>query len=1203
GKKLHLVIIVIGHFSLGYYNFKVPMTEGTCCGDGEKVSDEIELDLEGAITSALEGIFGGGEKTDMQESKVGNEQTIYLTSDNNTATRGENNIATRGDNNTLPARGGNNTATRGENNTPPTQDGNNTPPTRGGNNTPPTQGENNNPPTQGGNNTPPTQGENNTPPTQGEEPPQKKESHSQSSPSAGSNDIDDELNNAIGDALSGFFQAHAGSPQKKSHDIDESTEARGEKSTLQSTKTDSQLTLHEATSPSKHAGGYQEPDMEDSLDDSLEDAIGSALNQVFGKGGDDDGGRSISRQETNPFTPTHIASDTQTISRSAISDDAAESNTNNDTDSIEGIDMDLDAAIGDAFTQIMSLQSQSNINGDSFSKAQNLRESDNKKDAITAFDKNDKVNSQLTLTGQLENKFNDQDLSEVIAQSLKQVLLTSKSNPTDSEDIDYAISNAFKAAMHAAENAEKSSNLYSTSIQQQHPNQKDNNKIITNNSVNEISKNLGNSSKHFDTTSKTAAVQQATKVQREHEIHENANWKNAEKAILEKSTTDIEPKGVSSSSQSQGSIDLESLQMNDILREALKMAAENSNELLSELEIGDTMMESHLELGGTDQTNITKKDSPINEKIDNKSSTKISESNTSASTSTSTSTSVPEPLHLEAPASENNLQGNSTSVPIQTTSRPTVYYDSRKAMSPIKTKTPTSPSTATTTAATTATATAATTTAATTTSTATTTTSTITTTARATTRKSIFSNSDIKSQISLVMNSLTSKINSGELADSQILPAIRQITEEIAAGGFLSQIFKKPLTIDHFETGYNTAERKNLFSSIQLALTFLRKYSEGEPSQNKAEFVLQNFLNQFDNALLPEVENLVEERAEYLSTVCNSTLNAIVAFAPSATCTSDLISVIDKFRNNSPESRKRTRLGNRERKKRWREENFERNKDNELKMRVLKTANKKFGIDETSEKQAWIENEIVKRKAKRSLKPNCDEERPESEVDNKLDNSNSTATGDKDKTVLKIVQDENLLKPIYDIFNFLYFDSGGNKTSAQIISTAAMVASISLTYCDNNSLEVSQTKVSEAIEIVVKSVLERLHIRFSSFKEKRLSESLPVNDTKRHLSEIVNNSKRVKVNNDVQLITASQGWKPPKKMDTSSIKDVTCSRPSLQLPRTSPFISHKVTSNLEPDILRMKKEPGTFLKPKAFRRPQHERNNSSSFGFPKLFST
>ncbi|RUS13772.1 hypothetical protein BC937DRAFT_94811, partial [Endogone sp. FLAS-F59071] len=64
----------------------------------------------------------------------------------------------------------------------------------------------------------------------------------------------------------------------------------------------------------------------------------------------------------------------------------------------------------------------------------------------------------------------------------------------------------------------------------------------------------------------------------------------------------------------------------------------------------------------------------------------------------------------------------------------------------------------------------------------------------------------------------------------------------------------------------------------------------------------------------------------------------------------------------------KVRAENRERKKRWREQNEDRNKDNDLRCRVNKRANKLFGKGDSDHKHRWIEEEFGKRQMKRKEK-------------------------------------------------------------------------------------------------------------------------------------------------------------------------------------------------------------------------------------------
>ncbi|KAK9763041.1 hypothetical protein K7432_010646 [Basidiobolus ranarum] len=57
-----------------------------------------------------------------------------------------------------------------------------------------------------------------------------------------------------------------------------------------------------------------------------------------------------------------------------------------------------------------------------------------------------------------------------------------------------------------------------------------------------------------------------------------------------------------------------------------------------------------------------------------------------------------------------------------------------------------------------------------------------------------------------------------------------------------------------------------------------------------------------------------------------------------------------------------------ERMRKWRAENAEKNKDNDTRCRVYQLAKVKFGPDSSSQKQAWIQEEIDKRVNKRKLR-------------------------------------------------------------------------------------------------------------------------------------------------------------------------------------------------------------------------------------------
>ncbi|KAG0050981.1 hypothetical protein BGZ83_004232 [Gryganskiella cystojenkinii] len=104
----------------------------------------------------------------------------------------------------------------------------------------------------------------------------------------------------------------------------------------------------------------------------------------------------------------------------------------------------------------------------------------------------------------------------------------------------------------------------------------------------------------------------------------------------------------------------------------------------------------------------------------------------------------------------------------------------------------------------------------------------------------------------------------------------------------------------------------------------------------------------------------VHEPEQILATRTTTTLAAPVAAPAPVPATED-------SRKRELVSEK-VRTENRERKKRWREQNEERNKDNDLRCRVNKRANKMLGNVDSDIKARWIEEEFAKRQWKRKDK-------------------------------------------------------------------------------------------------------------------------------------------------------------------------------------------------------------------------------------------
>ncbi|KAF9437893.1 hypothetical protein BGZ76_010675 [Entomortierella beljakovae] len=100
----------------------------------------------------------------------------------------------------------------------------------------------------------------------------------------------------------------------------------------------------------------------------------------------------------------------------------------------------------------------------------------------------------------------------------------------------------------------------------------------------------------------------------------------------------------------------------------------------------------------------------------------------------------------------------------------------------------------------------------------------------------------------------------------------------------------------------------------------------------------------------------------------------------------------------------KVRTENRERKKRWREQNEDRNKDNDLRCRVNKRANKLFGKFDNELKTRWIEEEFGKRQMKRKDKERRRNPGASSPIESPLPSPMKSATSLSDHLALHQAQ-------------------------------------------------------------------------------------------------------------------------------------------------------------------------------------------------------
>lgn len=199
-------------------------------------------------------------------------------------------------------------------------------------------------------------------------------------------------------------------------------------------------------------------------------------------------------------------------------------------------------------------------------------------------------------------------------------------------------------------------------------------------------------------------------------------------------------------------------------------------------------------------------------------------------------------------------------------------------------------------------------------------------------------------QVLSILSSLSNHIHS-RLSQS-VIQVIRQMTTEFMN----TKAFTLSSKAKEILKEVNDTEAKMYFNTMVQARAFL-SVSEDEGKRN-AVAMLDNVIG-----LLHKLEPV-----EFAGT---GNYYDLVYTSFSSVSSSRLRNVTFKSDLDSEELKEQIRIGNRERKKKWREVNSERNKDVDLRARVIRRATLMFGETASAEKDAWVEEEFRKRREKR----------------------------------------------------------------------------------------------------------------------------------------------------------------------------------------------------------------------------------------------
>ncbi|ODQ82228.1 hypothetical protein BABINDRAFT_5227 [Babjeviella inositovora NRRL Y-12698] len=196
-----------------------------------------------------------------------------------------------------------------------------------------------------------------------------------------------------------------------------------------------------------------------------------------------------------------------------------------------------------------------------------------------------------------------------------------------------------------------------------------------------------------------------------------------------------------------------------------------------------------------------------------------------------------------------------------------------------------------------------------------------------------------------------------------------------------------------------------------------------------------------------------------------STLNATTISSITAAVTA-VLSNLKKNKHSSPKVvldapalKEKIRIGNRERKKRWREGNQDRNKDNDLRVRVQKRAMVMFGKEDSDKKKAWVEAEFSKRREKRMSRLKRDD---------KLEVAARPAAREPKKRSdrPKPPPDANLVQSITSIFNI--FNTGAKGDPSSVLTATATAAAAA--YASSAGASKDQALIASAVSTIISSL-------------------------------------------------------------------------------------------------------------------------------------
>lgn len=347
--------------------------------------------------------------------------------------------------------------------------------------------------------------------------------------------------------------------------------------------------------------------------------------------------------------------------------------------------------------------------------------------------------------------------------------------------------------------------------------------------------------------------------------------------------------------------------------------------------------------------------------------------------------------------------------------------------------------------------------------------------------------SNVHPQLSNILSSLSQHIQSGNQSQNLML-VIRQMTNALMLNktspvrvsstveSLLKEVNDDPENKDFFLTSLRKAKSfisASVTSELQISSLAVIDTVLGLFSKDRDDIIDPSIADQgLDGTpAAPEVSDCFGHAFSILSEFSNSRSKSAVPEV--------------KPELDSSEHKEKVRVGNRERKKRWREENAERNKDNDLRSRVIKRANLKYGESSSDEKAAWIEEEFSKRKEKRLAKQKKEDSLQtralqDSPIDTKLAASSYS-------------QDPKLVKWLTDFF-YLVAECGSEEDPEAVLTAtsaaSAVAASSYAVSVGSTDIKPVQSAMSQILNSVLDSSIRSGSYRRIPFLTKRIGPSV-----------------------------------------------------------------------------------------------------------------